>query len=369
MKIAILNALGNETLRRCIDSLLQTTPSADFDLHVFRERDFRERTLNFALSQLGTKADILFVGDDIEFTPGWYEGLMRNYSNADILGLSMLYPNSTKIQDRGYDLVNLDGQIILEACDRSKSPLEGVLRVVSGQNGWRYCDALCGCFMMVKADVFKLVPKFREAGGNRFGEFIFASEARHKGAQVAVIDHYLYHHGHGTKSHADKVLSSNSYQIEKPIWEKIARDYVSGKDVRLHRRRVLDESLKRRLSDPRFQRILFYGVGTVTEFILANVKLDSQRLAFCSGLPEEAGTEFHGQRIQLVGEVELENFDWIVITPLHIGKKIFSERIQPRLSRKRRAVVSLVEAEQTGNDVIHKFRDLQDCQTSVWQSS
>lgn len=362
MKLVILNALGNETLRRCLESLLQTAPSADFDLHVFRERDFRERTLNFALSQLGVNEDILFVGDDIEFTPGWYEALMSNYSNGDILGLSMLYPNSDKIQDRGYDLVNLDGQVVLEARDRgkNKSPFVGGADPPwrKGGNRGMSCDALCGCFMLVKADVLKLVPKFREEGGNRFGEFIFASEARRKGARVAVIDHYLYHHGHGTKSHADKAMSSNSYQIERPIWEKIVRDYVNENDIRIHRRRVLGERFKARFRDRSFQRILFYGVGTVTEFILKDVQLDLRRIAFCSGLPEETGTEFHGQRIQFVDEIDFEKYDWIIITPLHIGERIFSEKIQPRLSGKSRAVISRVEVEQTANEVIHEFCDI-----------
>ncbi|HEX9654065.1 MAG TPA: hypothetical protein VGA99_10160, partial [bacterium] len=292
MNIIILNALGNETLRRCIDSLLQTTATADFDLHVFRERDFRERTLNYALAQVGTKHDTLFVGDDIEFTPGWYEALMNHYLAADILGLSMLYPNSSKIQDRGYNLVALDGQILLEPCDR------GLLRENIQPFGWRACDALCGCFMLVKSGVFKLVPKFREQGGNRFGEFIFASEARHKGAHVAVIDHFLHHHGHGTKSHVDKSMSSNSFRIEGPIWEMIVRDHVNEKDIRIRRRRLLDGNFKDRITSMRHRRILFYGVGTVTEFILSSVDLDSGGIAFCSGLPEEAGVVFEGQKIQ-----------------------------------------------------------------------
>ena len=371
MKIVILNALGNETLRRCIDSLLQTARSAEFDLHVFRERDFRERTLNFALSQLGVKEDILFVGDDVEFTPGWYEALMSHYSNADILGLSMLYPDSNKIQDRGYDLVDLGGQIILEARDRGKSPSEEPALSLSkgGFRGmpefahtseWRTCDALCGCFMLVKAEVFKLVPKFREEGGNRFGEFIFASEARHKGAQVAVIDHYLYHHGHGTKSHADKTMSSDSYQIERPIWEKIVRDYVSEKDVRIHRHRILEGQFKARFEDPRFHRILFYGAGTVTEFILVSIEMNSRRFSFCSGLAEEAGVLYHGQKIQFVEEVDFDNFDWIIITPLHIGERIFDEKIKPRLSQDSRVVVSKVESKQTDDRLIYNFRDITD---------
>src|SRR3990172_6497705 len=156
MNIVIISALGNEAARKCINSLYATTPENRFDLFVVRERGFREQTLNQALKIVGKEKDVLFVGDDIQFTAGWFEALITHYEEADILGLSMLYPDTTKIQDRGYDLVDLDGRIILEPRDRGKT------KESAAPFTWRACDALCGCFMLVKSEVFKLVPEFRE---------------------------------------------------------------------------------------------------------------------------------------------------------------------------------------------------------------
>ena len=351
MKVVVLSALGNEAARRCIDSLLKSAPSTDFDLYLVRERGFREQTLNFALSLAGTNDDLLFVGDDIEFTPGWHEALVTNYCRGDILGMCMLYPDTDKVQDRGYDLVQVDDRITLEAMDR------GARRGEIEPFGTRFCDALCGCFMLVKAGVFALVPGFSEEGQNRWGEFIFASQARQSGATVAVIDHFLYHGGQSTKSNPDKALSSISYQVERDIWQDIAQRYVDPADVRIRLRSGLEPGFRARLEDES-RRMLFYGIGTVSEFLLNETQPDPARVAFCSGLPEEVGLEFYGQEVLAANQVDLRRFDCILMTPLYIGERLFRQVLLPRIPRGFVGTVSVVEVERLARDLVYRCRPL-----------
>jgi hypothetical protein len=321
MIIAILNALGNSVAQRCISSMLETASSSDFDILLIRERGFREKTLNAALAMAGISDDVLFVGDDIEFTPGWYEALQANYEKADILGMSMLYPRTTKVQDRGYDLVQIEDRITLEAKDRGLSKDE------IAAFDTRRCDALCGCFMLVKKNVFDCVSGFKEDGQNRWGEFIFFCEAMKKGKTIAVIDHFLYHGGKSTKSNPDKALSSTSYQVEKKIWENIVLEHVDSSMISRKYSCNLSEQLRHLLASA--EDILFYGAGTVTEHLLKYI--NDKNVTICSGLSEEKGILFNGYKIENYEKALLRPFDLIVITPLHIAQNLYRSYIQPNL--------------------------------------
>ncbi len=321
MKIVVLSALGNTVAQRCLTSLFETTTSSDFDMLLVREKGFRERTLNAAISMAGTSEDVLFVGDDIEFTPGWHDALMANYDKADILGMSMLYPGTDKVQDRGYDLVKIDDRVTLEAKDRGllKSDIKGF--------GVRRCDALCGCFMLIKKEVFNTVREFSEEGQNRWGEFIFTSIARKHGSTVSVIDHFLYHGGKSTKSNPDKALSSISYQAERAIWESIVGKYVDKTSIQQSYRCEISDSLADKLSGAK--TILLWGAGTVSEHLLRY--FDGKRVVICSGLPEEQGISFHGYPVENHEKAIDKSYDLIVMTPLHAGAALYERYVAPRL--------------------------------------
>ncbi len=317
MKIVILSALGNAVAQQCIASLFKTTTSVDFDLFLVRERGFREQTLNFALSLVRTDEDVLFVGDDIEFTHGWYEVLMDNYDRADILGMSMLYPDTTKVQDRGYDLMQIDDRITIEAKDRGLSKDEITAF------GSRRCDALCGCFMLVKKKVFNFVREFSEEGQNRWGEFIFICQARKQGATVIVIDHFLYHGGKSTKSNPDKALSSISYQAERSIWESIVNKYVDKSFIARSYSCEVSELLANVIFEA--EDILLYGAGTVTEHLLKYIK--NKKVTICSSLPEERGMLFNEHKIEDYKKALAKSYDLIIMTPLYIGQHLYDRYV------------------------------------------
>jgi GT2 family glycosyltransferase len=310
MKIVVLSALGNTVAQQCIASLFETTTSVDFDLFLVRERGSREQTLNFAMSLVGIDEDVLLVGDDIKLTPGWYEALMDNYDRADILGMSMLYPGTTKVQDRGYDLVQIDDRITLEAKDR------GLPKDKITAFGSRSCDALCGCFMLVKKNVFNFVSGFSEEGQNRWGEFIFTQQAQKLGFNVIVLGHYLYHLGRSTKVNPNKSLSSESYLLEQRIWRNIVNKYVDKDQVKISIKKLLSRELENILLSNK--RILFYGAGTILEFICKKLydKSDLKFIDFCSGLPEEQGKVFLNKKISFYKNVQFKRYDIVVITVL-----------------------------------------------------
>lgn len=352
MKIVILSSLGNEIAQRCIVSLLENAPATDFDLHLIREKGFREQTLNYALEQIGTDDDTLFVGDDILFTPGWYTALMNHLDKADILGMTMLYPHSSEIQDRGYDLIGQEGKPLLVPKDRrmEKDSLKPF--------GFRLCDAVCGCFLYIKAEVFTHVNTFSEEGVNRWGEFIFIAQARKAGFKCGVIEHYLQHGGISTKNNPDKNLGSASYLVEHGWWKDIVRNYVDPQWVKSAPENKLGESLIQILSR-RSTRGLFYGAGTVAEFILESMGENlATEIEFCSGLTEEVGMVFKDHTLQDVSTIDPTRFDFILMTPLHIGKDLFFKLIEPRLKADFQGSIFVVETLMNGQFLEFKAREI-----------
>jgi hypothetical protein len=340
VKVVILSSLGNETARRCTGSLLETAPTADFDLHLFREKGFREQTLNHALEQLGCAEDILFIGDDIVFTEGWFEALTKNLDQADILGMTMLYPDTTKVQDRGYDLMGTGGKAALVAKDR------GLDHANLKPFGFRFCDAVCGCFLYVKAEVFSRVDAFSEQGANRWGEFIFMAQARQAGFTCGVIEHYLHHGGVSTKNNPDPKLSSTSYLVEHGWWDDIVRDHVDPQWIQTPPECRLDDSLAQLLTQ-KGTRVLFYGAGTVSQYILNSMGENlAADLEFCSGLSEEVGMDFLGHSLKDVSVVDPALYDVILMTPLRIGEGIFHKLLEPRLGTGFSGRVLVVETRQ-----------------------
>ncbi len=339
MKIAIISALGNEALKKCIVSLLETSSVSADDIFIIRERGPREDSLNAAIGIIGRNDDILFVGDDIIFTRGWYEAFMDNYRVADIIGLTTLYPRTGVIQDNGYDLVAIDDTVTLEAFNRNKKASR------AGLSGYRYCDAPCGCLMLVKKNVFKIVSAFPREGENRWGEFLFAQLAKRKKAKVAVLGHCVFHEGTSTKSNPNKRLSSISYKLERKIWDSIVGKYLDKGMIRFKYTRAIAKPLLGKLNSS--GSVLLYGAGTVSEFLLRRLK--NKQVGVCSGLAEEWGKDFFGYKIADYRQALKKAYDLVVITPLYVGDTIYKDYIVPFYKHRRNAEIIKVVLGITGN--------------------
>ena len=322
MRVILANGLGEDALRACRAALEAAAGDVALDVHVIAEQGTREATWNLGLERAGSDRDVLFLGDDVRLTPGALAALERGARSAEIVGLCTLEPGSDRVQDRGYDLVRVDGRVTVEARDRGRR--RGDLPAF----GVAPCDAVCGCLFYAKASVLGALERFRPEGMNRWGELIFALEARQRGARIAVVEHYVEHAGEGTKHNADPLLSSTSWTTERQLWSRLVDRYVAPSWVRRERVTELAPALVRWLAQER--PLVVYGAGTIAELLLRRPELAARPLTLCSGLEEEAGLIFQGQRIRRLDAVSFGPDDGILLTPLHRGERI-AAALGPRL--------------------------------------
>ena len=287
--------------------------------------DHRERALNEALQrerEEGRTGDILIVGDDIRGrphtdcpewppskydspgTPGWYAALMAHYDDADIIGLSTVDPLTGRLRDAGFDLV-----------DRGHGPtLEPHLMGEASYTltPFRYCDAICGCFMLIKQSVLDVVTRFEtreEFGGGRWGEAIYSLWARREGFRTGVVGHVVGHYGTSTKGGR-----SISALEERGIWDRVVRSGILTHMT--PRSEPVDEVapvLREWLQRPR-KRTALWGCGTVAERLL-KASSDEHELVLCSGLSDEWGKDWFNHIIQAPDEVEWGDVDRLLVTP------------------------------------------------------
>jgi len=317
MNLIIINSGQKDLLQKCINSLFSTVEPIDFDIHIIREKDYREVTLNAVLKRYGYE-DLLIFGDDIIFTKDWFKVLMANRNKGDIIGFSMLYPGTDKVQDTGYDLVSIDNEIFLKPQNRGKkvSDLDEFV--------FRECDSVNGCALYIKKNVISKIPKVSLNGMNRWGEFIYMNKAKKLGCKIIVLGHFLYHYGKSTKNNPNKILSSESYLIEKQFWNNIVEKYIEKNKIKNVIKRKLAKNVKNIILS--HKRILFYGAGTVSEFIYNKLKnnLDLNNVDFCSGLIEEKGKLFCNKKIIFYKDINFKNYDAIIITVFQKEKEIFN---------------------------------------------
>jgi len=316
MNLIIINSGQKFFLKNCLNSLINTTNLVNFDIHVIKEREYREVTFNTILKGYDSQ-DILIFGDDIVFTKGWFEFLTANKKNGDIIGFSMLYPGTDKVQDTGYDLVRIDNEIILKPKNRGEKK-EKIKKF-----NFRECDSSSGCALFIKKNVAEKIRSTPVDGMNRWGEFLYMNEAKKKGFKVIVLGHYLYHHGKSTKINPNKLLSSESYMLEQKMWKKIVKQYINKEQIKIQLKKVLSKKIRSILLSKK--KILFYGAGTISEFILKELKseLDLRFVDICSGLSEEKEKIFCGKRISFYKNVDFSNYDIVIVSVLQKEKVIF----------------------------------------------
>lgn len=316
MNLIVINSGQKDLLQKCINSLIETVEPIDFDIHITKEEEYREVTLNTILKRHGYE-DLLIFGDDIIFTRDWFKVLVASRSKGDIIGFSMLYPGTNKIQDTGYDLVSIDNKVSLKPQNRGKK-VDDIEKFI-----FRECDSVNGCALYIKKAVIEKIPEVPLEGMNRWGEFLYMNKAQKSGFKTVVLGHYLYHYGKSTKINTNKILSSESYLMEKQFWNNIVEKYIEKNKIKNVIKRKLAKNVKNIILS--HKRILFYGAGTVSEFIYNKLKnnLDLNNVDFCSGLIEEKGKLFCNKKILFYKNVQFKDYDVIIITVFQKEHKIF----------------------------------------------
>ena len=178
--------------------------------------------------------------------------------------------------------------------------------------------------MYIKKEVISKIPQISLDGMNRWGEYIYMNKAKKLGYKIIVLGHYLYHYGKSTKNNPNKILSSESYLLERRIWRNIVDKYIDKNQIAIHIKKTLSNKLKKIVLSNK--KILFYGAGTVSEFIYNKLKnnLDLNNIDFCSGLIEEKGKLFCNKRIIFYKDINFKNYDAIIITVFQKEKEIFN---------------------------------------------
>ena len=254
----------------------------------------------------------MIIADDIIFKNGWYEDLEASFNNGDIIGFSMLKPNSNKVLDYGYDFILVNNTLSTEG--RYKGENSDELTIDS----FRECDAVCGCCMIIKKQVLESGIKFQQNGYQRWGELIFSYQAKEKGFSTIVLSSYLYHHGISSKKSKNKILSSISWLIESELWSEVVSEYFSLVTPIIKKELELDDNFKQFLTTS--SNIALYGCGTIANLITK--AFPKKKFKIFSGLEEEVGKTFNGNPILSVSDYSANLI--LVNTALGHDQEIYS---------------------------------------------
>ena len=311
-EIFITKAIDTNYICKTIESLYETVPESFHDqisFQIISEKLCHEDTLNEVLKR--SSKDVLIVADDIIFKSGWLQALEKNLGNGDIIGFSMLKPNTETLLDFGYDFVSIDGELSYQSEYKGMDVTNVKLAT------FRECDSVCGCCMYIKKEVIQSRVKFQRNGHQRWGEMIFSQQAREIGFKTIVLSQHIYHYGFSTKKSKDVSKSSISWQVEKGLWDKVKQEFFTNVSPIKNIIREMGANLKKKLDT--LDAISLYGSGTVAEFIVKNNP--NKKFLVYSGLTEEIGKDFLGAKIQ---DIKFkEKTELFLITAIGYEKEIF----------------------------------------------
>jgi hypothetical protein len=342
-EIYFIQTLPDEYLNNSLQSF-QDTVGENWDLgmiEVIQELDTREVTLNEIISRRDKHRDLLVVADDIVFLGGWYEALNENYDKGDIIGFSMIDAKTGLLQDFGYDFITLDGGLSYRGLYKHDPLAKHKLPV------FRYCDAITGCAMYIKYNVFHDVSEFPKEGVNRWGELLFSQLARKYGYKTIVLNAHLKHYATSTKQKKDVTMSSMSWLIEKGLWSKVVDKYLTNVKTTISSNTHVSGEIIKLISNS--NKCLIYGAGTIANAILYST-LNTENIDLCSGLEEEGGKYLAGIEIQDVSTITFTDYDVLIISSIGYEKIIYRKYFQDTINSSTTKYVTLSKS-QKGNSM------------------
>jgi hypothetical protein len=119
-------------------------------------------------------------------------------------------------------------------------------------------------------------------------------------------------------------------------------------------KRSLTEDLLEALNSS--QKVLLYGAGTVTEFLLKY--LQNKKITICSGLPEEYGKVFYGHKIIDYKKALEQTYDLVVMTTLVIGGSVYKNNISPVYNNEANTKVVEIILNIEDNNYIYDFKKI-----------
>jgi len=325
-ELFIIKSLPDKYYENCISSFISTIP-IEFNLNKVRtvtESEIRELTLNNILLERDIEKDLFVVADDIVFLEGWYESLSKNYSRGEIFGFSMIDAKSGLLQDFGYDFIEIDGQLSCIGLHKNTKANETELRE------YRECDAVTGCAMLIKKEVFDDVHEFSIDGSNRWGEILFSSIAKKYGHRTIVLASHLRHYAISTKQNKDPQKSSISWLVERDRWSSVVQKYLKEIDSPKKITTKVSKKLMELITNS--SAPLLYGAGTIADAILVSLE-SSDNVTVCSGLPEEEGLKIQNENIKNINLIDKLSHDNIIITSIGYEREIVDKYFSDFLSK------------------------------------
>ena len=176
--------------------------------------------------------------------------------------------------------------------------------------------------------------------------------------KTAVNNHFLYHSGTSTKNNKNLLYRSISYQVEKKLWHKVINHFIKKSWVRKFVTTKFSNNLINVIKN-RKNKILIYGAGTVSEQLIARFDTFLSNATFVSGLPEEFGKKIAKKyTIKSVHNIKPSSFDWILITPTNIGKKIYNNYFLKWVKNNWSGKIICIEINKLKNFVLYKSKPI-----------
>lgn len=314
--VYFIKSLENSYFLKAFSSFKNTITEKEmenFNIFEMDELEIREKTLNNILERRTPNNDLFIVSDDIIFTENWFSNLKNNMKNGDIIGFSMAKPGKKTLSNRGFEFVKINKKI-------SYLPKLKGQGFQLGEEGFGNCDFVTGCCMFIKSDVLGRNIMFSEDGNNRWGEILFANEARNMRFSVICLNHVLFHGGISTKNKSEK-FSSTSYLIEQKIWDEVVGKHLKNVKCKTNLVVEISENLKKIIENN--EKKLIYGCGFVADSIISNCKC--KNIEVFSGLPEEKGLKFHNFEVKFIEDVNLKRFGQVIITAIGYEEEVIKK--------------------------------------------
>ncbi len=310
----MIESHGGKFKKKTLESFSLTTKEIKIsDIVIIKEKKTRENTLNFILKKRDISKDLFIFVDDLIFLKDWYKSLDQNIRDGVIIGFSMLNKDGKTIQDFGYDLIKLDDKLSSRGLFRGERLSQKKLPKS------RICAAVCGCAMWISKKVLNHVKFFPLEGQNRWGEMIFSNLAKKKGFETIVLSSHLIHYGSSTKIDKNPILSSDSWLIEKKMWNKVSSIFFNDISVSKSMYSRFSKEFISKINSS--QSLLVYGCGTISEYVTNNI-LKNKKFHYASVLPEEIGKKINNKVIKNFNKINLKEYDKIFISSVGYENKI-----------------------------------------------
>ena len=126
-----------------------------------------------------------------------------------------------------------------------------------------------------------------------------------------VLGSHLIHYGSSTKQKDDPLLNSNSWIIEKDMWNSISSKYFHDAPIAKN----LNSRFSPEFSNiiKAYKKLLIYGCGTVSDIVTKSFRNDIDA-DYASSLPEEIGKKFHGKIVKNFNKIDFLNYSKIFIS-------------------------------------------------------